>query len=227
MQIRILKTLPLTMMIAFAAAQPAAAATVSLNFDNVATGSTANSAAAGSSSFSGRFDYGAYLPLQDQDGIDIPGSERYVKDPNPADEVRVQDPRSRLYGSAPSGVNALDALDQLVLISFDQPVTLSNFSVTLDNSTFGNLGNSPIIFQGDSGLVLFQLATNQASPGFVASSTAVIQGVTAIMLPGGAFYDNLKFDVAPVPLPAAFPLLLSGLGLLRLRGRRSASAVRA
>lgn len=185
------------------------AASVLLNFDSIATGAPADDAAVG---LSLRFDLASYLPEYDAFGDPIPGSEAYRPDPEPFDVVRATNPSAVGYGAAPSPSNALDALDQGVLLTFDTPLDLSLFSVTLDQSAFGFPGTFDIVFQDASGHALQLLPTQQSVPGFVASVTATISGVSSIYLPGGAFYDNLGFTT--VPEPSA--LLLGGLALAGL-----------
>ena len=185
-----------------------------LDFDGVASGSTANSAAVGSGL---RFDLGAFLPELDAFGDPIPGSDAYRPDPSPIDDVRVNDPSSRGYGNAPSPVNALDALDQGVLITFDTPVDLAAFSVTLDLSTFGFPGGFDIVFQGEDGGVLQLLPTAQSVPGFVAALSGPLLDVASIYLPSGAYYDDLSLSV---PEPALG--LVLGLALLPWASRRRA-----
>src|SRR5262245_50292382 len=128
----------------FALGIAAGAQAITLDFDGVASGSTANSAAAGAGL---RFDLGAFLPKLDAFGDPIPGSDAYRVDPTAVDDVRVVNPNTRGYGNAPTPVNALDAIDQGVLITFDAPVDLTAFSVTLDLSSFGFPGNFDIVFQ--------------------------------------------------------------------------------
>lgn len=189
------------------------AATVLLNFDSIATGAPANDAAVG---LSLRFDLASYLPEYDEFGDPIPGSEAYRPDPAPFDLVRATNPAAVGYGAAPSPSNALDALDQGVLLTFDSPLDVSLFSVTLDQSTFGFPGTFDIVFQDSAGNALHLLPTEQGVAGFVASVSATISGVSSIYLPSGAFYDNLGFTT--VPEPSA--LLLAGLVIAVLASRR-------
>jgi hypothetical protein len=200
-----------------AMAADARAASLLVNFDSVASGAAANDAVAGSSL---RFDLAAYLPELDSQGDPIPGSEAYRPDPEPFDLVRVDDPSqppgAQGYGNAPSPSNALDAIDQGVLVSFDSPLDLDAFSITLDLSTLGFPGDLDIVFQGANGQVLALLPTRQSIPGFVASLSAPLSDVGSIFLPGGAYYDDLRISTAPEPLG----LWLIGGSLAGLLARR-------
>ena len=103
------------------------------NFDGVASGSQANSAI-GSATGMVSFVNAVYAPLLDGFGDPIPGSERWMPDPDPATPAVVVEDPSTSYGPAPSVANALNALWQPVLMQFANPVWLDMFSVTLDNS---------------------------------------------------------------------------------------------
>jgi hypothetical protein len=195
----------------------AQAASILVNFDSLASGAAANEAVAG---LGFAFELGVYRPELDSLGDPIPGSEAYRPDPEPFDLVRVDDPSTPPgyagYGNAPSGPNALDAIDQGVLISFASPVDLTSFSIALDLSTLGFPGTLDIVFQDASGGVLGVLPTEQSVAGFVAARTAPLQGVGSIYLPSGAFYDDLQLTT---PEPAM--LLLLGAGLAALAGLRA------
>ena len=192
------------------------AAPIFLDFDGVGSGATANSAAAGSGL---RFDLGAFLPELDAFGDPIPGTDAYRPDPTAVDDVRVGNPNARGYGNAPSPVNALDAIDQGVLITFDTPLDISAFAVTLDLSALGFPGNFDIVFQDENGGVLQLLPTAQSVPGFVAAFSGSLLDVASIYLPSGAYYDNLSLTV---PEPALGLVLGLGLALLMGASRRSA-----
>jgi hypothetical protein len=193
----------------------ALAGPVFLNFDSLVTGAPANDAAAGEGF---QFDLAAYLPEYDAYGDPIPGSEAYRIDPEPFDLVRATNPSDRGYGYAPSPLNALDALDQGILLTFTSPVDVSLFTTTLDLSTFGFPGTFDIVFQDLAGNALGLLPTQQSVSGFVASAPGTIAGVSSIYFPSGAFYDNLGFTTTPVPEPSA--AVLAGIALALLASRR-------
>lgn len=194
----------------------ARAASINASFDSVASGSAANDAVAGSGI---RFDLGALLPELDAYGDPIPGTDAYRVDPLPFDVVRVSDPSLVGYGTAPSPSNALDALDQGVLLSFAAPVTLSLFSATLDQSPFGFPGVFDVVIQDASGNALHSIPTQQSVSGFEASFAGTLYGVSSIYLPGGAFYDDLHFET--VPEPETLVILAFALAALATARRRT------
>lgn len=213
----IFKKVALSAIVGAAMAQGASAATLTLNFDNAASGSDVNLSVPAAI----RFYNAALLPDQDEWGDDIPGSEKWQIDPSVSDPVVVLNPSTVDYGSAPSGTNALDARWSPLLMHFDSAIELTGFSVTLDNSTFGTIGMQELVFLGANKSVLGILGLDQTQPGYVGSWTGTLAGVQEILLPSGAFYDNLTItSTSPVPVPAALPLLLSAfaaLGALRIR----------
>lgn len=210
--------------LALFSAVPASAAVVSINFDNLAAGATATSAAPSGITF-----YQAHF-VNDLDtfGDEIPNTQKYQIDAenNALYPVRVGNPTLNGYGAAPSGTNALNALDQAVLMHFDTAQNLDSFSVTLDNSTFGNLSQSALYFLDASKAIIGQIDFDQTVMGLIVNLGTPLTGVQEILLSSGAFYDNISFSntsVAPVPLPAAFPLLISALTMLGVFGRRRKS----
>lgn len=210
--------------LALFAAVPASASFVSIDFDNVATGSTATSAAPSGVEFF----QAHYINDVDGDGIEIPNTTKWQIDAenNNATPVTVENPALNGYGAAPSGSNALDARWQPVLMHFDTAQNLSQFSVTLDNSSFGDLAQSTLYFLDASKAIIGQINFDQTVLGLIVNLDSPINGVQEILLASGAFYDNIAFntsEIAPVPLPAALPLLLSAFGILGILSRRRTS----
>jgi len=199
--------------------------TYSFNFDS----------ATGSPALASQFDTGAVsfhnamlAPSKDTDGIDIPGTEHWQIDPisDASYPVTIENPLDYPdRGAAPSGDFALQALWQPVILSFDQTLDLTNFSVTLDNDTYG-MSNLTIDFVSGATIV-GQIAIDQTTPGFIATLGS-ISGVTGIVLASGAFYDNLSFTatVSAVPEPSTYAALIgvAGLGWGIWRRRRQAAA---
>lgn len=186
-----------------AAATGSAAGPFSLNFDG--PGSTAEAFAPSFLTIG----YGQYVQQLDGNGDGIPGSEHWELDPS-SGSVPVIDPSTIGYGSAPSPSKALDAISQTVLFLFDSPFDVTHFSTVLDNSTFGSLGTQNIDFFDASDALLFSLPTDQSTPGFTASYDGLLTGVSKVVLPGSAFYDNVNV----VPEPGSLASLAGGVALL-------------
>lgn len=205
-------------------AVPASAAVVdvvSIDFENVATGATATSAAPSGIAFYQAY----YINDLDAGGAEIPNTEKYRIDAenNALYPVTLENPAVNDYGAAPSGTNAMDARSQAVLMHFDTVQNLNSFSVTLDNSPFGNPSQSALYFLDASKTIIGQVDFDQTIMGLIVNLSTPLNGVQEILLSSGAFYDNISFSstsVAPVPLPAAFPLLISALTMLGVFGRR-------
>jgi hypothetical protein len=176
-----------------------------LNFDSLPTGTQANLFAP----IGLDIEFGVYGPSLDGFGDPILGTDHWSIDGS-APSVLAESPLSYSRGTAPSPANALNALDQTVLFLFDAPIDVTHFSTVLDNSTFGNLGTQNIDFYDASDTLLFSLPTNQSTPGFNADYDGLISGVSKVVLPGNAFYDNVNV----VPEPSAAVSLLGGFGLL-------------
>jgi len=191
-----------------------------IDFDGVASGSSASSAAPAGISFLPAvldFDY-------DEFGDPIDGTLAWrldsLLDP---DIVTAENPSVAGWGNAPSGNNALDARFQPTLLKFSTVQTLASFAVVLDDSVLngGNFtpGENDILFLGSNHEILARIAVDQTVPLFLASWSGSLAGVDSILLASGAYYDDLS--VSAVPLPAAFWLFAPALGALGLRRRLS------
>jgi MYXO-CTERM domain-containing protein len=206
---------------ALALAASASAATFSTDFDSLPTGSAASLFENGEFSFHNGF----YAPTTDSFGDAIPGSDQWQIDTasDASFPLLVVDPSTLGFGAAPSGSNALNGADQTVLIVFNQLVDITGFSVTLDNSTFGDLSARSIDFVNGS-TVQFSANTDQTVPGLVVN-VASVSGVRSIVLPTTAYYDNLSFTAtaSTIPEPSTCAALagLAGLALATTRRRRA------
>ena len=213
----------LSLAVLAAMAQPASAATI-IDFNSVASGATANSAAPAGISFV----EAEYVTSTDSNGDEILGSEHWqaavggspvlVRDPNTFDGgfYDYYD-----YGS-PSAPRAMDARFAPVMLQISGGIDLTGFSFSPDNSSFGNLPPSSILLLDAAGLTLAsfdydQTATSTVGIGFSFSPIHV----SSILLSSGGYYDNI--ELTAVPLPAAFPLLVSALSAFGFVARRKRS----
>ena len=133
-----------------------------------------------------------------------------------APAITVGDPSARGYGPAILG-NALDAVDQAVLFSFSNPQVLSSFSVTLDNSTLGTPFGTNVEFYSADDALLLSIPVDQTTSGFSVNQSFWISGVSKMVLPSGAFYDNLTVTAAPEPSRFMLLGLFAGVALFRRR----------
>ena len=225
---KLLKSLMLAATLSISSAS--AFADYSFNFDNVASGTSANNSAvnpyAGVTFLSGfvTADLDAQgLPILDMNGQNIPGLthwETYLDS-----DIRVRDPQVYGAGTAPSGTNALDAKMDQVFIKFDTAQNLTSFSMQLDNSTFG-FPNSNIFFVDSFGKTLSTVAFDQSLPGSIITSGSV-NNVSGIILSSGKLYDNINIaTVAAVPEADTYAMLFAGLGVMGAVARRRNKKVR-
>jgi PEP-CTERM motif len=141
--------------------------------------------------------------------------------------VAVGDPAPTGYGTAISG-NALDGTNGPVMFTFSSALNLSNFGVRLDNSTQGNIqqtGGNPafgtnILFYDAADHLIGFIGVDQTVAGFSVADIGTYNSVSKLILPSGAFYDNMSFNAQAVPEPSAIGL--AGLGILALLKRRRA-----
>ena len=180
----------------FAAAASLQAQSFLIDFDSVSDGASANLAAPSGVSFG----IGTFSPNLDSEGDVIPGTSRWQVDTSAGSPV-VRNPSFYDRGAAPSAPNALDAVFETVLVRFGSSMALSNFSIALDNDSFGTDGVAIEFYSvgATANTLLASIAIDQSIPGLIASLSTPITGVDMVVLPSGALYDSLAFTVVPEP----------------------------
>ena len=196
------------------AAYPVAAFETTFNFDSVPSGSLANTIAKDGISFQPA----AFLPNVDASGSAIPGSDSWKTDPL-GDPVTVSNPEGFGRGAAPSPQNALNALFQPVLVQFSSPQLIRSFSLSLDNDRFGDPSASIGLFDA-ADRRLAEVSIDQTLPGSFVVAEGDWNGVSKLVLPAGAFYDNLSVSSIPEPGPATIGFLGALLLAAHRRSRR-------
>ncbi len=139
------------------------------------------------------------------------GQSRWVFDSAPLDPITA-DPASEGYG--PSG-SSLNAFNQTVLISFGTAFNLTNFSIFMDASSFGS--TSYVEFYDVNDQLITTLDAFGLIPNYEVTGSN-ISGVSKIVLPSGAFFDNMTLAGSSVPEPGS--VTLAGLAALALVSRR-------
>jgi PEP-CTERM motif len=165
----------------------------------------------------------AYYETVDSNG-DLLAAPGFQNDPM-STLVLVSDPSLSGYGIATTG-KALDATNNPMLFTFSSALNISNFSVNLDNSTLGNIrqsGGNPafstnILFYNAADTLIGFIGVDQQVAGFSVSDTNTYNNVSKVLLPSGAFYDNVNFTAQMVPEPSSLGLAaLSAFVLFRRR----------
>lgn len=191
----------------------------SFSFDSVSSGSLASLFNTSLVTFHNA----KFAPTLDGFGDPVPGTEHWQIDTasDTAFPLKVENPSLYGRGSAPSPANALNGLDQEILVQFDRAYDLSSFGFTMENSSFG-VPFAAVSFVSGASTVL-TVGLDQTVSGFVFSQGAV-SGVTGVVLPGGKFYDNVTVtgNAAAVPEPSTWAALVgvAALGAAALRRRR-------
>lgn len=198
----------LTGILAFAVTLATSQAAV-FSFDSNATVGVSSGSALGSTVQIG---FGVSEDILDMMGSDT-GRDRWVFDLAPIDPITA-DPTSEGYSPAGSFLNAFN---QSVLISFGTEFNLTSFSIVMDGSTFGSTSFVEFYNTNDD------LITTLDALGLIANyqvNGSNINGVSKIVLPTGAFFDNMNITGSAVPEPSAVTLLgLASLGLAARRRR--------
>ncbi|MGE5452826.1 MAG: PEP-CTERM sorting domain-containing protein [Acidobacteriota bacterium] len=203
----------------------------SMNFDSVASGTTANQYLAGlgldGAMHFGNADRVDDAPLYDSVGNLLnDGAFHWVDASDVYGDVLVKSD-----SAAVSASNVLWNDHAPILLTFSAPVNLASFSIQQDLSGLGNLQDmgSYLAFLDNTGHVITAdnvFYTQGGHPGLTIASGAV-NGVSGVLLSAGVHYDNLSISTATaaVPEPESLALLLSALGvfgLMHLRRTRGA-----
>lgn len=200
---------------AFATPPPTGTLNMSFNFDSGSSGTFASVFHTPQVTFHNA----KFSPTLDGFGDPILGTDHWQIDTasDTAFPLLVENPSLYGRGAAPSPGNALNGLDQDILVQFDQAYNLSSFTFTLENSSFG-VPFAAVNFISGASTVL-TVGLNQTVSGFVFTQGPVV-GVTGVVLPGGKFYDNVSVTgAAAVPEPSTWAVLtgLVALGAAALR----------
>lgn len=214
-----------------AAALVAASATASadnfsatFNFDNVASGSTADSSIGFVASL---IHFGNADRVNDDPVYDSVGNLLNENAFHWVDGTATSgDVLAKNDGTAVSGSNVLWNDRQPILVMFiNGPQTIASFSVQQDMSNFGNqqLNGSYLVYLDSTGHEIAgsqTYFTQYGNPGLTIQNNNTFSGVSAILLTAGKSYDNLS--VTAVPEPEGWAMMLGGLFMLGAVARRRA-----
>jgi hypothetical protein len=204
-----------------AAALVAASATASadnfsasFNFDNVLSGSVADTALG--SSFSSLIHFGNADTAYDADGVNT----HWVDGTSTYGNVLVQN--DGLGGSN----NVLWNSSNPILVMFATEQTISAFSIQQDLSGNGSnlqTNGTYMVFLDNTGHEIAGSQvyyTQSGNPGLTIQSSGTFANVSGVLLSGGVSYDNLS--ITAVPEPDSWAMLAGGLLMLGAVVRRRA-----
>lgn len=201
-------------------AQPTLASTI--NFDSLAAGTNANSDSV-ASGLGITFNNAAYVQNVDSDGVEINGFHWQIDTTDPVTPVTVVNGAN--LGGAYAHSNGLDATNQSVMMHLGGIFNVASFSLnasSFDGQSFGGLYNPTLDFLDINGNAVGSIAYTPSNGIFSSSLSTPFQGVTDVLLAGGAVYDNVSFSVSAVPVPGAVWLFGSALaGIVGLRRRKA------
>lgn len=190
-----------------------------LDFDSVASGTTANQYLAGlgldSAMSFGNADTVYDDPIYDANGFLLnDGAFHWIDASNVYGDVLVL-----ADDNAVSAPNVLWNDHAPILLSFTGPVNIASFSIQQDLSGFGYLGDNGnyLGFLDNTGHIITAdnvYYTQGGNPGLTLSASNVM-GVSGILLSAGVHYDNLHLStISAVPEPNALALVAAALGVI-------------
>lgn len=212
-----------------AAASVAAHADIAINafldFDTVASGTTANAYTAGlglGAITFGNADRVNDEPIYDSIGnILNDGAFHWVDATATYGDVKIISD-----AAAVSGSNVLSNGFEPILVQFAGPVNLASFSTQLDKNTYGFFGYK-LSFLDSTGHAIAgaDVSYDTLGQSNVTVSSGPVNGVSAILLNfGSRNFDNMSITTAAaVPEPESYALLLSGVVALGFVARRRAA----
>ena len=187
-------------------------------FDNVISGSTANSALG---AWASRLSFANPDAVQDVDafGSDT-GTFHWVDATATYGNVLVN---SDINAISPDNVLWNDA--QPILLSFSAPVNITRFSIAQDLSGYGNpqANGSHLAFLDATGHEIFGANvsyTQGGNLGLTIQNLAPVNNVSGVLLAGGRNYDNMYVNAVAVPEPEGWAMLSGGLLLMGAMARR-------
>lgn len=180
------------------------------NFDSVASGTLVNTLFPSQL----RADPTAFLPDLDEFNNPIPGTERFRVDPD-APPVPVTNTFAFNGVAAPSPNNAMgDRFSAIQLTLTDPTLIFTSFGITLDNDTFGTGLAEQFLFLDANGATLLAVGIDQSVPGQIFLNSALPGFIRQIILPSGAFYDNMTISASVAPEPGTLALATVGLSIV-------------
>lgn len=196
-----------TLAVLSASAARAQQTTTTFNFDDISAGTSVNTLVPAGSGI-------GFFPAVrrvDENGNLIQPAQ-YTIDPDPT-----VPPVTVAAASLPGGGNALDAELGPLLVLFDPNVYLFGidaFSLVLDDYLNPPAFVLPILFYNANDTQVLSVNLSRANIGQTISPSVAGLGVQKVVLPGGAFYDNLRVTGQAIPEPST--AILVGMSLLVL-----------